>query len=402
MRREVPAVRILLTAQPIPSHIAPVLVPLGQALLRAGHDVRLATAAGAVEQVRGLAGGVPVLANAGMLTPTELTADSDLSAQLAYDGNNGLTDRADPASGLSAFLAGVLAQRSARGLFDVAAEWMPELIVREALEMSGVLLGERLQIPVVSIDTAPLEAGARAVALAPWLDRTRGELGLEERGLGAIEHGPWVSRFGPGWRPEGQDPSDIEYFRPVGVRGDTALERPGAATEPNILAAFGSLPNVSVESEASPVPVVVEALGLLGLPATVALYDDDVAARWNGARPANVRLEGHVDQPRLLQHSSVFISHAGFNSVSEAIVAGVPVLALPVHAEQPANAARIAELGLGLAFNPSAVMASELAEAVQTLLDDSRYRENAQRWRAKLAALPDEHALVKHVVSFGL
>ncbi|KAL2554599.1 UDP-glycosyltransferase 91B1 [Forsythia ovata] len=54
-------------------------------------------------------------------------------------------------------------------------------------------------------------------------------------------------------------------------------------------------------------------------------------------------------QARILAHSSVggFISHCGWSSVLESIHFGVPVVALPMHLDQPLNASFVAEMGLG-------------------------------------------------------
>ncbi|KAL2554775.1 UDP-glycosyltransferase 91B1 [Forsythia ovata] len=54
-------------------------------------------------------------------------------------------------------------------------------------------------------------------------------------------------------------------------------------------------------------------------------------------------------QARILAHSSVggFMSHCGWSSVLESIHFGVPVVALPMHLDQPLNARFVAEMGLG-------------------------------------------------------
>lgn len=58
-----------------------------------------------------------------------------------------------------------------------------------------------------------------------------------------------------------------------------------------------------------------------------------------------------VDQRSILAHKSVggFLSHCGWNSVLESLSLGVPLLALPLNAEQPLNAKQVVdELGAGL------------------------------------------------------
>ena len=50
-------------------------------------------------------------------------------------------------------------------------------------------------------------------------------------------------------------------------------------------------------------------------------------------------------QPAILSHESVggFVSHCGWNSVLEAVVAGVPLVAWPLYAEQKMNRVYLVE-----------------------------------------------------------
>ncbi|KAK3284120.1 hypothetical protein CYMTET_8214 [Cymbomonas tetramitiformis] len=65
---------------------------------------------------------------------------------------------------------------------------------------------------------------------------------------------------------------------------------------------------------------------------------------------SQVRLEAFVPQSQLLKHPSVriFLSHCGWGGVTDAINAGVPVLAYPSRADQFANAARLTESGAAI------------------------------------------------------
>ena len=67
-----------------------------------------------------------------------------------------------------------------------------------------------------------------------------------------------------------------------------------------------------------------------------------------GPLPERVRAVPWVDdQAGVLRQARLFVSHGGMNSVSEALVAGTPLLVLPQTAEQAVNARRVAELGAG-------------------------------------------------------
>ncbi|PUZ55763.1 hypothetical protein GQ55_5G238500 [Panicum hallii var. hallii] len=82
-------------------------------------------------------------------------------------------------------------------------------------------------------------------------------------------------------------------------------------------------------------------------------------------------------QVEVLNHSAVggFLSHCGWNSMLEAVAAGVPTLAWPLHAEQRINAVMLSEQ-VGLALRPGAggkgkdgvVPREEVAAAVTELM----------------------------------
>eukprot|EP00929_Paragymnodinium_shiwhaense_P053788 TRINITY_DN26957_c0_g1_i2.p1 TRINITY_DN26957_c0_g1~~TRINITY_DN26957_c0_g1_i2.p1 ORF type:complete len:412 (+),score=75.04 TRINITY_DN26957_c0_g1_i2:552-1787(+) len=64
--------------------------------------------------------------------------------------------------------------------------------------------------------------------------------------------------------------------------------------------------------------------------------------------PDNVVVARSVDQPAVLKRASIFITHCGQNSSTEAIVAAVPVIVAPFFGDQIDNAKRFIELGMGL------------------------------------------------------
>jgi N-glycosyltransferase len=120
----------------------------------------------------------------------------------------------------------------------------------------------------------------------------------------------------------------------------------------------------------------------------VALGRDTDPATWAGPRPGNVHLASFVQQPLLLQACDLFVTHAGFGGVLDALRAGVPMVALPLFAEQPANAQRLTELGLGLATNPYEADTATIAAACQKVLDDPSYRFTTHGFQRQILALP--------------
>ena len=64
------------------------------------------------------------------------------------------------------------------------------------------------------------------------------------------------------------------------------------------------------------------------------------------------------------------------------------MVALPMHAEQPANAQRLFELGAGLAVRPEKANATTLGAACQQVLDDPAYRRVAHGFQRRILGLP--------------
>lgn len=61
-------------------------------------------------------------------------------------------------------------------------------------------------------------------------------------------------------------------------------------------------------------------------------------------------VEEWAPQKRILSHPSIggFLSHCGWGSVLESMKFGVPLIAMPMHIDQPLNAEFLVEIGVGL------------------------------------------------------
>jgi MGT family glycosyltransferase len=93
------------------------------------------------------------------------------------------------------------------------------------------------------------------------------------------------------------------------------------------------------------------------------------------------RIVPFVPQQGVLRHSSVkaFLSHCGMNSISESLFNGKPILGMPMFGDQHYNAARVADLGVGLRMNKDRFSATEVTEKILQLISDERYSRNAQK-----------------------
>ena len=101
-----------------------------------------------------------------------------------------------------------------------------------------------------------------------------------------------------------------------------------------------------------------------------------------GAVPANIDVRAWFPQPAVLRHAAAFVSHAGMGSTMEALYYGVPLVCVPQMVEQEANAARVAELGLGVRLDPEGLTADDLRAAVDAVTGDDAMRAALDRMRA--------------------
>jgi len=112
-----------------------------------------------------------------------------------------------------------------------------------------------------------------------------------------------------------------------------------------------------------------------------------------------VRLEAYVDQPLVLERCDAFVTHGGFNSVKEAAILGVPMVVVPITADQPYSAQRCAALGIGRTIAPDNRTPAAMHEAVRAVLDNGAYRRSAQAFQAEMTALPGLGELVRTLES---
>jgi len=85
--------------------------------------------------------------------------------------------------------------------------------------------------------------------------------------------------------------------------------------------------------------------------------------------PGNVVAAAYLPQLAVLERASVFITHAGTNSVSEAMYYGVPLLALPICNEEPVQAYYAEQAKVGLQLEPFSCTAGQIEDALRQLLD---------------------------------
>jgi UDP:flavonoid glycosyltransferase YjiC (YdhE family) len=270
------------------------------------------------------------------------------------------------------------------------AGWKPDLILRDPCEYASAVVASERDVPVaqVAISLAQGEANSISVA-APALEAHRP--GLVDELLAQ----PYLTRF-----PASLDPSPFPDTRRV--REATGGSRPlpdwwSQSRAPLVYVTFGTvLGYMSIAAD-----VFRTALkGVQDLDARVLLtVGHAIATEVIGPRPDTVHIEQWVDQADVLPHADVVVCHGGSGTVFGALAAGVPIVVVPVFADQFENGRRVAKAGAGLMVGSDSGpelgrrviedrAAPDIRKATQHILNTAGYRQQAGRIAKEMAAVP--------------
>jgi MGT family glycosyltransferase len=100
--------------------------------------------------------------------------------------------------------------------------------------------------------------------------------------------------------------------------------------------------------------------------------------------PGRPIVRSFVPQRALLARCAVAITHAGFNTVMDALSFGVPMVALPIAFEQPATGARLERAGAGIMVQRGR-SPRRIGNALRTVLTNPAYRAAAGRLSQEIA-----------------
>ena len=304
-------------------------------------------------------------------------------------------------------------KRSFRALWDTALAWKGQcdLLIYEMFFYPGFTLAQRLGVPCVRQWSQPawsvgswLSKPFRFRMAAHLLDQQilsaeeRQRMGQSERSLSGAnlndcpaldvvylpeELQDCREDFGENWvflAPPAEDGGEEEFLPWETLR------------RPIVYVSMGS-----VMSDRGFCREVAKGLG--GKDMTVILNTGRIDPASLGKLPENVRAFSFVPQVQLLRHADVFVTHCGMNSVNEALSAGVPMVCLPVMSDQPGNAARLTELGVGRRVSPFFLRGSRLFEAVQAVWQDDEMHRRAAEMQESYRRQQDVEGLVRRIGS---
>lgn len=381
--------RVLFTTQPGIGHLHP-LLPLARGMAQHGHTVAFACARGFVPEVqRAGCGAFPV--GRDWLTIgleqefPEIREIPPGPARYAWVRAN--------------VFAGATARQTVPDLLALSRIWPPDLIVRDAAEYGGCLAAELLGIPhaVVRTDSGSSSYPGRHL-VGKQLTVARTHFGLAPDPDVAMPFRFLHLSFAAGLDDPAETAPTHHRLRPAsavlapeeGEEGERTLAWLRRVPERStVYATLGAVHNNMV----AVFTAILEGLREepLNLILTVGRNQDPAQF---GRQPVHVHIERFVPQALLLPRCDLVVTHGGFGTVTAALASGLPLVLLPISADQPGNARRCAALGVGRSVGPNERTPPTIRAAVRAVLEDPKYRSNAQRLRQQTQTLPGlEHGI---------
>jgi UDP:flavonoid glycosyltransferase YjiC (YdhE family) len=378
--------RVLFTLLPATGSLHP-LLPLASALRAAGHGVRFACAASFQ----------PLVGRHGFdSTPAGIDftfAEPDYFAKLVAEAGvpapdlGQLTGHRRHAWVTTNLFIAASARRMLPDVLELAESWRPDVIVRESSEFSGCVAAEALGVPHASVAAAADAAldlrELSAEALGPL--RAVAGLGADARGDMLYRHLHLSFMPASFFGVSARFPASTQFLRHVDA------PRPGVpvpdwwrgrSDRPTVLVSLGTIffrtPGL-YES-------IIDGLGAESVTLAVGIGGDLASTGQPRSRP-NVFVEPYLPLPELLGDCALLVTHGGFNSVKEAVSAGIPMLVVPVASDQHYSADRVEALGIGRVVRPPERTPARIREQARAVLADPGYRERSVALSVEMARL---------------
>ncbi|EGT52127.1 CBN-UGT-62 protein [Caenorhabditis brenneri] len=115
-----------------------------------------------------------------------------------------------------------------------------------------------------------------------------------------------------------------------------------------------------------------------------------VADDLNDRLPKNVHLFKWLPQKDLLlqNKTKAFITHGGYNSMQEAISAGVPLVTIALFGDQPKNAKVAKKHGFAVNVQKGTLSKETIVEALKEVIENDSYKQKVSRLSAMVRAQP--------------
>lgn len=410
--------KVLLSIIPGKGHLV-TIVPLAKALQQAGHEVLFVTGASFAHKVEALgfhtapvgfdwlkvsqenlsAGVNPLQTQQKLLDKSNWLLGSGTPQQSGSQEDQAQTRSIPAASSEDTVdaqinlpvVSAIEIENILPDLLTVIQDWKPDVILRDALDFAPYIAGDLLDIPHAVFSSWVIWPKS-------WLQymvgkyiaqaRERHHLPPDPR-LERLDHYLSLSFTPPGYQFTNGDITTLHFISPLLVE-DTIEQNQlppwvhDLPSQPTIYISLGTMfgqtegiyKTILQGISAEPYNLVVALGGTL-----------DPSAF--GPQPSNVHIERYIPMSLIAPYCDLVVSHAGSNTIMTTLGQGLPMLLIPIGADQPLNAIRCTELGVAQRLEAEDLRAEDVSSAVRTLLKDESYREVAQKLQQEIVTMPD-------------
>jgi UDP:flavonoid glycosyltransferase YjiC (YdhE family) len=378
--------RIMISTRQGAGHFGP-LIPFAKAFLRNNDEIVVTAPAAAATMI----------ANAGFdhhIVPDPPPHDRArmfaTARAMDYDAANAYV--------ASKLFIGIDARAAYPHMLAAIERYEPDVIVLETSEFAAALAAEASGVPAICVgigQASHMQTLATPVARA--LDELRAEFGLEpDPGLERPNAVPYMTLIPEALEdPERPAPPETMRFRTEDNRPRTLPDWWQNNSWPLVYLTLGTVAP-TMDFFPGLYRDAIDALSLLPVRMLVTIGRDR-DPRDIGPVGPNVHVARWVPQADVMPHADVLVCHGGSGTVTAGLAAGVPMAVLPLFADQPHNARRVADLGAGIALDD----VHGLSEAVRSLIAEPSYRATAEGIAAEISELPtvDVAAQIVHGIA---
>ena len=383
--------RVLFTSLRNTSHFLP-LVPFIEACRRRGADVGVAAPQDLAERVQ---------ATGATFFPFGHPGDVGLRPLWAKLRQVSKEEMSRIAVG--EIFAGACARSAMPELLQTMDRFRPSVVVREAQEYAGLIAAEKAGATHAKVEITARGFGTEFFPIASEaLDALRAPLGLapDPNGL-ALQNEPALSLFPASFEGASAAPHRVLRFKASRRTAAPLSDYWPGREGPFVYLTLGTVMGGMDESRAA-YDMALEAVR--GLPIRVLLTVGNDLPIEKLTVPENVHVERFVPQDDVIPHAAVVIGHGGSGTTLGTLAAGVPLVVVPMFADQPHNGERVHAIGAGLNVPREGRTAESIRAAVTRVLAEPSFREAAQKVALEMAALPptdEAAAALEQLVSRG-
>ena len=97
--------------------------------------------------------------------------------------------------------------------------------------------------------------------------------------------------------------------------------------------------------------------------------------------PDNFNVVDYAPGSQIMNKSDLVVCHGGNGTIYQAMSQGIPIIGIPTHHDQEWNLDRVESLGMGIHLSEINFKPAHLVEAVEGILSEQSYKENALKYK---------------------